>query len=148
MKTKAIEEAEASTGNEWTERQEKQPDIGFKQSDMKLKQPDIMPEQSDIGTGIGAEKSDVKWEQPDTGAETLDRKSEMSDIGAGISKMEPESSNAGGEQPSMSHTQFIENPLPVPKRHVKKEMDYEYQVPEEKMHYDIEEPDKNYFDVV
>lgn len=52
------------------------------------------------------------------------------------------------ERPNMSHTQFIENPLPVPKRHVKKEMDYEYQVPEEQMHYDIEEPDKNYFDVV
>lgn len=52
------------------------------------------------------------------------------------------------EQPNMTHTQFIENPLPVPKRHVKKEMDYEYQVPEEQMHYDIEEPDKNYFDVV
>ena len=51
------------------------------------------------------------------------------------------------EQPNMTHTQFIENPLPVPKRHVKKEMDYEYQVPEEQMHYDIEEPDKNYFDV-
>lgn len=47
-----------------------------------------------------------------------------------------------------AHTQFIENPLPVPKKHVKKEMDYEYQVPEEKMHFDIEEPDKNYFDIV
>lgn len=46
------------------------------------------------------------------------------------------------------HTQFIENPLPVPKKHVKKEMDYEFLVPEDKMHYDIEEPDKNYFDIV
>lgn len=51
-------------------------------------------------------------------------------------------------KPNLSHTQFIENPLPVPKRHVKKEMDYEYQVPEDKMHYDIEEPEKNYYDIV
>lgn len=50
-------------------------------------------------------------------------------------------------KPNLSHTQFIENPLPVPKRHVKKEMDYEYQVPEDKMYYDIEEPVKNYFDI-
>ncbi|MCM1162513.1 MAG: hypothetical protein NC412_15010 [Roseburia sp.] len=55
---------------------------------------------------------------------------------------------ANQQEKPMTHTQFIENPLPVPKRHVKKEMDYEYQVPEEQMHYDIEEPDKNYFDVV
>lgn len=51
------------------------------------------------------------------------------------------------KKPNLSHTQFIENPLPVPKRHVKKEMDYEYQVPENKMYYDIEEPEKNYFDI-
>lgn len=55
---------------------------------------------------------------------------------------------ANQQEKPISHTQFIENPLPIPKRHVKKEMDYEYQVPEEQMHYDIEEPDKNYFDVV
>lgn len=48
---------------------------------------------------------------------------------------------------NLSHTQFIENPLPVPKRHVKKEMDYEYQVPENKLYFDIEEPEKNYYDL-
>lgn len=49
---------------------------------------------------------------------------------------------------SPSQSRFIENPLPVPKRHVKKEMDYEYPVTEDKMYYDIEEPEKNYFDIV
>lgn len=89
---------------------------------------------NDVETSIGAERTKRQEKQPDTGM--------------GISNMRPEPSNAGIEQPSMAHTQFIENPLPVPKRHVKKEMDYEYQIPEEKMHYDIEEPDKNYFDIV
>lgn len=79
----------------------------------------------------GAKQQDVKMEQP---KKQTNMKLEQSD-------MEKERSN-------MTRTQFIENPLPVPKRHVKKEMDYEYQVPEEQMHYDIEEPDKNYFDVV
>ena len=79
----------------------------------------------------GAKSQDVKLEQPNK-----------------QTNMKLEQPDMEKERPNMSHTQFIENPLPVPKRHVKKEMDYEYQVPEEQMHYDIEEPDKNYFDVV
>lgn len=42
---------------------------------------------------------------------------------------------------------FIENPLPGPKPHVKKEMTYDYEVPENKMFFDIETPEKNYFDI-
>lgn len=45
------------------------------------------------------------------------------------------------------HTQFIENPLPVPKRHVRKEMTYDIEVPADKMNYDILIPDKNYYDI-
>lgn len=33
---------------------------------------------------------------------------------------------------------FLENPLPVPKKHVKKEMDYDYPVAPEMMHFDLE----------
>lgn len=42
---------------------------------------------------------------------------------------------------------FIENPLPVPKKHEKKEMDYQYYVPERKMKYDIVVPDNDDFDI-
>lgn len=42
---------------------------------------------------------------------------------------------------------FIENPLPGPKPHVKKQMNYDYEVPEDKMHYDIEEPERMYYDI-
>ncbi len=38
-----------------------------------------------------------------------------------------------GEKP-----RYIENPLPVPKKHVKREMDYDREVPESDMHFDIE----------
>ncbi|MBD5543174.1 MAG: hypothetical protein HDR01_02720 [Lachnospiraceae bacterium] len=78
----------------------------------------------------GAKQQDVKLEQSEK-----------------QTNMKLEQPNMEKERPNVTHTQFIENPLPVPKRHVKKEMDYEYQVPKEQMHYDIEEPDKNYFDV-
>lgn len=40
---------------------------------------------------------------------------------------------------------FLENPLPVPKKHVKKEMDYDYPVAPEMMHYDIESADGDDF---
>lgn len=46
-----------------------------------------------------------------------------------------------------SDTQFIKNPLPVPKRHVKKEMDYDIDVPESRMHYDIEIMPGDDFDI-
>ncbi|MDE6213775.1 MAG: hypothetical protein K2M70_09925 [Lachnospiraceae bacterium] len=41
------------------------------------------------------------------------------------------------EQP-MEKPRYIENPLPVPKKHVKREMDYDHEVPESAMHFDIE----------
>lgn len=35
-------------------------------------------------------------------------------------------------------TNFIPNPLPVPKRHSRREMGYDHEVPPDKMHYDVE----------
>lgn len=43
--------------------------------------------------------------------------------------------------------QLIENPLPLPKKHVKKEMEFEYPVQEDKMEFDIEVDDTDDFDV-
>lgn len=42
---------------------------------------------------------------------------------------------------------FIENPLPLPKKHVKKEMDYQYPVEEKDMKYDIEVSEQDDFDI-
>ncbi len=41
---------------------------------------------------------------------------------------------------------FIENPLPLPKKHVKREMDYDYEVPEVDMHYQVEVVNGDDFD--
>ena len=43
--------------------------------------------------------------------------------------------------------QLIENPLPLPKKHVKKETEFEYPVQEDKMEFDIEVDDTDDFDV-
>lgn len=42
---------------------------------------------------------------------------------------------------------FIENPLPLPKKHVKKEMDYQYPVADKDMKYDIEVDENDDFDL-
>ena len=43
---------------------------------------------------------------------------------------------------------MIKNPLPGPTPHTKREgVDYDYEVPEDKMHYDLEEITRNYYDI-
>lgn len=42
---------------------------------------------------------------------------------------------------------FIENPLPLPKKHVRREMDYEYPVAQEDMKFDIEVDEADDFDI-
>lgn len=42
---------------------------------------------------------------------------------------------------------YIENPLPLPKKHEKKEMDYQYDVGEKDMKYDVDVPAGDDFDV-
>lgn len=49
------------------------------------------------------------------------------------------------EQPQKPR--FIENPLPLPKKHVKKDMDYQYPVEEKDMKYDIEVSEHDDFDI-
>ena len=42
---------------------------------------------------------------------------------------------------------YIENPLPLPKKHEKKSMGYKFEVPPEKMKYDIQVSDADDFDL-
>ncbi|MCM1087896.1 MAG: hypothetical protein NC419_07040 [Muribaculaceae bacterium] len=42
---------------------------------------------------------------------------------------------------------FLENPLPLPKKHVKKEMDYQYKVTEEQMKFDIDVREDDDFEI-
>ena len=50
------------------------------------------------------------------------------------------------KQDKPNQVQLIENPLPLPKKHVKKVMDYPIQPDESQMHYDIEVDPKDNFD--
>ncbi len=57
-----------------------------------------------------------------------------------------EDMTAKKQEETPSQVQFIENPLPLPKKHVKKVMDYPIQPDASQMHYDIEVDPKDNFD--
>ena len=46
-----------------------------------------------------------------------------------------------------TNPRYIENPLPLPKKHVAKEMDYQYTVEEKDMKYDVEVSEDDDFDI-
>lgn len=52
-----------------------------------------------------------------------------------------------GDPPEDGKVKLIDNPLPLPKRHVKKTMGYQREVPPEEMHYDIEVEENDDFDL-
>ena len=47
----------------------------------------------------------------------------------------------------VSATRFIENPLPLPKKHEKREMGYQFDVAEDKMNFDVEIKENDDFDI-
>lgn len=51
------------------------------------------------------------------------------------------------ESEKVEPVKLIENPMPLPKRHEKREMDYQYQVAEDKMNFDVEVSDGDDFDI-
>lgn len=55
--------------------------------------------------------------------------------------------NMTGGQSVGQQTNFIPNPLPVPKRHSRREMSYDYEVTPDKMHYDVEVHPADDFDI-
>ena len=54
--------------------------------------------------------------------------------------------NVEAAQP-VEKPRYIENPLPVPKKHVKREMDYDHEVSESAMHFDIELVEEDDFEL-
>lgn len=47
----------------------------------------------------------------------------------------------------IKQTNYIPNPLPVPKRHSHRELSYDYEVAPDKMHYDVEIHPADDFDI-
>ncbi len=65
-----------------------------------------------------------------------------------IEELKPEETESSNmENAEKKPIQYIENPLPLPKKHVKKTMDYKFEPEEHLMKYDIEVSDDDDFDL-
>ena len=70
-----------------------------------------------------------------------------------LQKTEAERSEEAVSEPKSSETsaitnpRFLENPLPLPKKHVPRQMDYQYHVEDAKMKYDVEVKEEDDFDI-
>ena len=53
----------------------------------------------------------------------------------------------GQERKQEGSSRYIENPLPLPKRHERRNLSYGYEPGEDEMYYDLEVPDEDDFDL-
>lgn len=109
----------------------------------------IEPEIPNIEDAIKPEETDKSEEA--VKPEETDKSEEAAEPQAESVVIRPEES-AVEEVPKPEETpvapvQFIENPLPLPKKHVRKEMDYQYEVSQDKMNYDVIVGDNDDFDI-
>ncbi|MCM1426790.1 MAG: hypothetical protein NC118_09320, partial [Eubacterium sp.] len=82
--------------------------------------------------GIGVQQSFV-WEEKQMVKTTSTSEAQLKSAAAEAEEQKP---------------RFIENPLPLPKKHEKRTMDYQYDITEDKMDFDIEVKENDDFDVL
>lgn len=94
--------------------------------------------------GIGLQQSFVwkekKVAKTEVNIQTMDEDKSVEEI------KEPAPETTAEAASPVSAPRFIENPLPLPKKHEKREMDYQYEVPEDKMNFDVEIKENDDFD--
>lgn len=77
------------------------------------------------------------WENAEkTSAASIETKPAAEPVKAETVPNTEQPSPVSMEKPTPKPVQYIENPLPIPKKHVKKEMGYAFEPPKELMHYD------------
>ncbi len=91
--------------------------------------------------GIGLQQSFV-WEEKKVAktAVNMDEDKNTAEMKEPAPEALPETSTP------VSAPRFIENPLPLPKKHEKREMGYQYEVAEDKMKFDVEIKENDDFD--
>ena len=94
--------------------------------------------------GIGLQQSFV-WEEKKV-AKTEVNIQTMNDDKSVAEMKEPVSEEAAEAASPVSAPRFIENPLPLPKKHEKRKMGYQYEIEEDKMNFDVEIKENDDYD--
>ncbi len=100
----------------------------------------------EVNAGAVSEESNIESviEEVDTEAEWIDlnEEPEKAEITEELEMIEITEKSEEPKKP-----RYFENPLPLPKKHVKREMDYQYPVEEKDMKYDVEVSEDDDFDI-
>lgn len=84
------------------------------------------------------------------GAEAEVMQAKIEEINAAVSSIPLTEGYAATAEPDKEETvqkpRFLENPLPLPKKHIKKEMDYDYPISSEMMHFELDITEEDDFD--
>ena len=75
-------------------------------------------------------------------------KAVIEEINSTVEQNEKEEGEPEKIPEQITKPRYIENPLPLPKKHVKKEMDYQYLVEEKDMKYDVNVSETDDFDLL
>ncbi len=100
-------------------------------------------------TDVKTENAEAKSENNDTGSENAETKIvKHEDLLAQLSESDADkdTGNAGDEK--KEEINYIKNPLPQPKKHIPKQLEYDLEISEDQMHFDLLElGDNDKFDI-
>jgi hypothetical protein len=86
-------------------------------------------------------------QKAEAGEETENGKEPVEETpGEGALSGQPAEAEPSGTKQESRHVNYIENPLPLPKKHEKKVLDYPYFVSTDRLKYDIKVSDEDDFD--
>ena len=106
-------------------------------------------EEKTENTEVKTEFSEAKPENNDTGSENAETKIvKHEDLLAQLSESEADkdAGNAGNEK--KEEINYIKNPLPQPKKHIPKQLEFDLEISEDQMHFDLLElGDNDKFDI-
>ncbi|MCM1058158.1 MAG: hypothetical protein NC517_11205 [Firmicutes bacterium] len=108
-------------------------------------------ERTDRGADSPAERTDRRADSPaeqtDKGADSQPHSKERAVVSEPVSETTAAVQSDGEPAPQPKTVKLIENPLPLPKKHVKRTLDYGVAVPAGKDDFDLEVDEKDDFDI-
>ena len=119
--------------------------ISEENSDAKTDDTELETENTDVKT----ENAEAKPENNDTGSENAETKIvKHEDLLAQLSESETDKDTGNVGDVKKEEINYIKNPLPQPKKHIPKQLEYDLEISEDQMHFDLLElGDNDKFDI-
>ena len=119
--------------------------ISEENSDAKTDDTEVEKENTDVKT----DNAEAKPKNNDTGSENAETKIvKHEDLLAQLSESETDKDTGNEGNEKKEEINYIKNPLPQPKKHIPKQLEYDLEISEDQMHFDLLElGDNDKFDI-